>query len=50
MLNLNLPDSIIKLPKLTNINNYAINFEENKQPLFGLVYKLDRAKNFEDSY
>ena len=50
VLNPNLPGSIIELPKLIGINNYAINLEENKQTLFGLVYKLGRAKNSKNSY
>ena len=44
MLDPDLPNFIIELPKLIGINNYAINPEKDKQTLFGLVYKLGRAK------
>ena len=44
-----LPGSTIELPKLIGINNHVINPEENKQTLFGLVYKLGRAKNSKNS-
>ena len=44
-----IPGSTTELPKLTGINNHAINLEENKQTLFGPVYKLGGARNSEDS-
>ena len=40
----------MKLPKLTSINNNAINLTKNKQTLSGLVYKLGEARNPEDVY
>ena len=42
-------NSTIELPQLTGINNHAINLVRNKQTLFGPVYKLGGARNFEDS-
>ena len=50
VLNLDLPGSTIELPKLTGINNLTIDPKEIKQTLFGLVYKLGRAKNSKDLY
>ena len=38
----------MELPELTSINNHTINLIKNNQTLSGPVYKLDRAKNFED--
>lgn len=32
---------MIEQPKLTNINNYAINLIKNKQILYGLIYSLE---------
>ena len=33
-----------KLSKNTRINEYTINLEENKQPLFGLIFSLRPVK------
>ena len=33
-------ENAAELPKNTGINEYAIKFEENKQPLFGPIYSL----------
>lgn len=40
----------MELSKLIGINNHTISLVENKQIFFGLIYKLGRAKNFEDVY
>lgn len=50
ILDLDLLDSTIELPKLTDINNHTIDLEKDKQIFFGLVYKLGRAKNSENSH
>ena len=44
------PNSATELPKLTGINDHAIDLVENKQTLSGPVYKLGGARNSEDSY
>ena len=41
---------VIKLPKLPGINNHVIDLKKDKQIFFGLVYKLNRAKNLVNSY
>lgn len=43
-------NSVIKLPKLIGINSYTIILIKNKQIFFGPIYKLDGAKNSENSY
>ena len=45
-----LSDFIIKLSKVTNINDYIISLEENKQIFSNLIYKLGKTKNFKDLY
>lgn len=42
------PTFMMELPKLTGINNHAINLVENKQTLSGPSNKLGEAENFEE--
>ena len=42
--NIFLIENIAEYPKNTRINEYAIKLEEDKQPLFGLIYSLELAE------
>ena len=42
--NVFLAENIAKLPENTRLNEHAIKLEEDKQPLFGLIYSLGLVK------